>query len=128
MEIMHDKRSMNMKITVLGLITNALISITYRFYKWLQMGNLEDLIGQTGLGIIILVIACFCWKGRPWALVGTLIYGIFFLIVTPLYTINILLPSNPGIIDHAENVVYTIILVIVIIFSYKSLKETKREM
>lgn len=89
------------------------------------MGNLGDLLGQTMLGVIICLFAYLCWQKQRWAFIVATIYGVFFLIVTPLYTISILLPNNPGIIDHAENIIYTIILVIVVIFSYKSLQELK---
>jgi|Deesub1362A_J573_1020465.scaffolds.fasta_scaffold02605_6 Ca2+/Na+ antiporter len=123
---MYEK-SLNRNITALALVVNALISIAYRFFKWIQIGNLGDLIGQTALGVIICLFAYFCWQKRQRAFTAAAIYGVFFLIVTPLYTINILLPSNPGIIDHLENIIYTIILVVVVIFSYKSLKELREQ-
>ena len=113
-------------ILVAGLIFNATISVVYRIYNYSKFHNadkLADLIGQSILGIVLFIFAYFVSKNHKWAVVASFVYGIFFLVVTPLYTWKILLPSSPGFFDHFENIAYTIGLILIVVASYVTLRD-----
>jgi hypothetical protein len=109
---------------IAGLIFNAVLSVSYRIYnysKFHDADKLADLIGQSVMGVVLFILAYFVFKNRKWAVVASLIYGIVFLLVTPLYTWKILLPSSPGFFDHFENIAYTLGLILIVAASYATL-------
>jgi hypothetical protein len=104
--------------TVLGvcLIVNAVAGLSYRVFRLSRGGPRADVTGQAILGAVLVFLAvgvALEWEWPRWA---ALVYGALFgVIVMPLWTVAVFIPTRPGPVDKAFTIIYWAALALIVI-------------
>jgi hypothetical protein len=94
-------------ILVATLVTNGLALAVYRSYRFTKGGPRADAVGGAVLGALLVLLAALVLNDASWARWVALGYALFFaVIVTPIWTLAVLIPLPPGRLDYAFAVLY----------------------
>ncbi|HVF53440.1 MAG TPA: hypothetical protein VNC78_07490 [Actinomycetota bacterium] len=84
-----------------ALVVNALAGFGYRVYRRRHGGPVADVWGQAVLGVVLLAIAGGVAGAIGWARWVAVGYALLFgVIVMPLWTLAVLIPSDPRALDY----------------------------
>ncbi len=101
-----------------ALLLNAALGLGYRIYRLFKQGPLSDVIGQAILGALLLLCAFGVAAASSWAQWGALAYGLLFgIVVMPVWTLAVLIPLRPQLIDYAFTGVYWSSLALIVVAS-----------
>lgn len=106
--------------TVLGvcLIANALAGLSYRVFRLRFGGPRADVTGQVILGALLVFLAAAVELHWDWARWAALVYGaLFAVIVMPVWTLAVFIPSRPGPVDKAFAVVLWVAPALIVVAS-----------
>ena len=94
-------------VLVAVLSLNAVLGFGYRVYRLTKGGPVGDVVGQAVLGLLLGGVALAVAADQQWARWIAVAYGLVFgLVVMPVWTLAVLIPSRPARIDYAFTVVY----------------------
>jgi hypothetical protein len=103
-------------VLIAGLLVNACAGLGYRVYRQSKGGPRSDVVGQTILGGLLVVLAVALVTGAGWPRWPALVYGVVFgLVVMPLWVLAVLIPLQPRAIDYAFTAVYWVVLAAIVI-------------
>ena len=103
-------------LLVAGLGLNAVLGFGYRVYRLAKGGPLGDVTGQAILGVLLAGTAVSFAADQGWARWVALTYGLVFaLIVMPVWTLAVLLPLRPGVVDYGFTGLYWGALVVIVL-------------
>lgn len=90
-----------------ALAYNAVAGFGYRVYRLTRGGPMNDVMGQALLGVILAALAVAVATGQEWSRWVAFAYALLFgIVVMPVWTLGVLIPSSPRAIDHAYAVTY----------------------
>ena len=99
-----------------GLVANATIGFGYRVYRLTKGGPMGDVIGQSILAALLVVVAVAAVGGASWGRWVALVYALLFgIAVMPVWVLAVLIPLPPRPIDYAFVVTYWTLLVVIAI-------------
>ena len=103
-------------VLAVSLSLNAVLGFGYRVYRLTKRGPLADVIGQAILGLLLIALAVAAAAGQGWTRWPALAYGaVFALLVMPVWTLAVLIPSRPALPDYLFAGVYWLALVAVVV-------------
>lgn len=99
---------------LISLAISAALVSGYRIYRLSKGGPLADAVGGAILATMLIAIGVLATAGAGWARWPALGYAILFgLIVMPIWTLAVYIPSRPGTLDHVFTGAYWLSLVAV---------------
>ncbi|MFP5298963.1 MAG: hypothetical protein ACLGHL_08260 [Actinomycetota bacterium] len=99
---------------VISLAISAASVFGYRVYRLSRGGPLADAVGGAVLATMLIALGVLESAGASWARWPALVYAVLFgVIVMPIWTLAVYIPSRPGALDHAFIGVYWLSLVAV---------------
>jgi len=108
-------------VLVVCLLVNAFAGLSYRVFRLRRGGPRADVTGQAILGAVLVLLAVGVGLGWDWTLWAALGYGALFgVIVMPLWTLAVFIPTRPGPVDKAFAIVYWAALTLIVIASLLS--------
>ncbi len=94
-------------VLVAALSLNAVLGFGYRVYRLTKGGPVGDVVGQAVLGLLLAGVAVAVAAGQGWARWLALAYGLLFgVLVMPVWSLAVLIPSRPERLDYGFTAVY----------------------
>ncbi|MGH2819734.1 MAG: hypothetical protein ACRDJ5_03680 [Actinomycetota bacterium] len=103
-------------VLVVALCVNALLGLGYRVFRLSKGGPLGDVVGQSILAGLLLIVALALALGIAWTRWLALGYGVVFgVAVMPVWVLAVLIPMRPRAPDYAFTGLYWSCLALVVV-------------
>jgi hypothetical protein len=101
------------------LAVNAVVVFSYRVLRLTKGGPTADAVGGGLLAAALVGVAIGVAAGAAWARWAAGLYGAAFgLVVMPIWTLAVLIPLRPTLLDYAFTAVYWTTLVAIVVAAF----------
>jgi hypothetical protein len=101
-------------VLVGALALNAALVPVYRVYRLMKGGPMVDVVGGAILGALLALLALGTAADWTWAKWAALFYALLFgIVVMPVWTLAVLIPLRPRLLDYVFTVGYWLSLVVI---------------